>query len=125
MVIIRPRVINVNYFSLRVFRIFLSISSARDSSSFRYLLTLSFPCPNFLSPYEKNEPLFIITSCSTPRSIQELSLLIPSENIISISAFLKGGATLFFTILALTLLPTISVPLFMGSTLLKSIRTEL
>ena len=64
-------------------------------------------------------------SFSTPKSINELSLLIPSEKIISISAFLKGGAILFFTIRARTLFPTISVPFLIGSILLRSILTEL
>ena len=45
---------------------------------------------------------------STPKSIISPTLEMPSPNIISNSAILKGGATLFFTILTLTLFPETS-----------------
>ena len=45
-------------------------------------------------------------SISTPRSSKPPDLLMPTLNMMSNSACLKGGATLFFTTFALTLLPT-------------------
>ena len=63
--------------------------------------------------------------CVTPNSIISASFEIPSLKPISNMADLKGAATLFLTTLALTLLPTISVPCFIDSIRLKSIRREL
>ena len=63
-------------------------------------------------------------SKSTAKSSVSPILEIPSPNIISTSAILNGGATLFLTILILVLLPSISLsaPLI-ASPLRTSIRT--
>lgn len=56
-------------------------------------------------------------SYSTPSAITSLNLETPSPYLISTSANLNGGATLFFTILTRVLFPIISLPSFKASPL--------
>ena len=73
---------------------------------------------------ENQEPDFCTMSSFTARSTSSPSLEMPSPYMISNSASRKGGATLFFTILAFVRLPISSVPFLMASTRRTSMRTE-
>ena len=58
---------------------FIRFSSSSKSSglSRRRLRTASLPCPSLVSPYENQDPLFLIIPASTPRSIISPALEIP------------------------------------------------
>ncbi|CUQ20536.1 Uncharacterised protein [Flavonifractor plautii] len=70
------------------------------------------------------EPDFCTRSSLAPRSRISPILEIPSPYMISNSASLKGGETLFLTTLARVRLPMISEPLFSDSMRRTSMRTE-
>ena len=80
----------------------------------------------------KNHIFKIIEECKESNLLEKETywknyykvLEIPSLYIISNSTSLNGGATLFLTILTLTLFPTISLPSLITSFLRISIRTE-
>src|SRR5574344_1997764 len=92
-------------------RIFLTSESSSFWNStlfWRYSRVLSLPCPIFSPLNEYQAPAFSIRLHLMAASSNDPIFEIPVPNIRSISHFLKGGATLFFTIFTLTLLPVSS-----------------
>ena len=94
------------------------------SCSLRYILAFSLPWPIFSPLYAYHAPLFTTTPILDAKSKISPSLDIPLPNIISNSASLNGGATLFLTIFTLARFPIISPPAFNVSTLLTSSLTD-
>src|SRR5690606_40396367 len=69
----------------------------RRSSDLKNCFAFSRPWPRRSPLYEYHAPLFSMISISEAMSNISPSFEIPSPYIISTSACLKGGATLFFT----------------------------
>src|SRR5699024_7876674 len=76
--------------------------------SFKNCFAFSRPCPSLSSLYEYHAPLFWTISKSEPMSNTSPSLEIPSPYMISTTACLNGGATLFLTTFNLVRFPTMS-----------------
>src|SRR6056297_413485 len=91
--------------------------SARNSRAF------SLPCPKRVSPYENHDPLFCTTSRSVAIPNRSPILSIPRPKMISTSASLNGGATLFFVTFTRVRFPTLSAPTFTSPLRRTSMRT--
>ena len=101
-----------------------AISRLMDGFVLRKSRTASRPCPNRSPLKEYQAPDFSTTRFSTPISTNSPAFEIPSANMMSNSACLKGGAILFFTTFTRTRLPPTSWPSLMDSIRRISSRTE-
>ena len=85
---------------------------------------MGLPCASLVPAYENQEPDFLMMSRLVARSRISPTFDMPSPKRISNSVLRNGGATLFFTTLALVMLPSTSSPFLMGLTLRTSIRID-
>ena len=96
-------------------RTLFSISSLIVGLSLKNCLAFSLPWPIFSPLYEYQAPLLSTIPISDAKSSISAYLETPCPYIISTDAVLNGGATLFFTILTLVLLPITLSPFLICS----------
>src|SRR6185436_117874 len=109
--------------SLILPRIRWSMIAAMSALVLRKSLEASRPWPRRVSSNVNHAPVLLTMLMATPTSSRPPSLDTPSPYITSNSATRNGGATLFFTTLTRTRLPTDSVPVLIVSIRRMSRRT--
>ena len=101
----------------------MSITAAMSGLALRKSFDASRPWPSRVSSNVNQAPVLDTTLIATPTSSRPPSLDTPSPYMTSNSATRNGGATLFFTTLTRTRLPTDSVPVLIVSIRRMSRRT--